>query len=324
MPLDVRLRLFVAVLLLQLAPLALAGDTPQEALREIALAHDLKSVEKHLPNSVGEALHKLDATGRQRALDALLFGKRMKEQGTEIQVPEDGHALLVLHAEGGDTDVNVEREISDGTNALVVLHLGSTSARWGLIEVWLRMEDGEWRVTEFQREGFIAQKVDVEDPSLLAKYRDPEEEEREQGAAQTLRALNGALNNYRSQYPDVGYPVDLAVLGPPPSAPGTSDSDEASDNRPDTGAPQTSAEHAGLVEEEMAGNSFTANGYNFAYTSGGAGYWITASPVDHGKGPHRGFYTDESCVVRSTDEDRAAAATDGAFTSPQTEMVCLQ
>lgn len=51
-------------------------------------------------------------------------------------------------------------------------------------------------------------------------------------------------------------------------------------------------------------------GYNFEYRADGAKYVIVARPNKFDNTGRRSFYTDESGVMRSTGEDRAATAQD--------------
>jgi len=286
----------LVVLLGYAGSLAMAGDTPREALRSLALAPDIKTVEKHLPNSVCDEIHRLDPDGRQRAEQAVLFGKRMTQQGTAVQVPEDDHALLVLEHEGWDTlEVKVDHEISDGGEALLALSLVAAGQLHGHMLVWLRLEDGEWRVTELQRPGFRSEDIVLDNPRLIASFRDPDLEAKEESAVTTLRTLRWGLTTYKERYPEVGL-SDMTALGPAPI-----DTD---------GGEEPDAEHAGLVDGETAANSFVRDGYTFNYVPGGAGYSITARPREYHKTGTRSFYADDSGTIRSTSENRGATAAD--------------
>jgi hypothetical protein len=117
-----------------------------------------------------------------------------------------------------------------------------------------------------------------------------------------LRTLNTAMVTYASTY-GAGYPASLRALGPPSS-----------------GTPGCDA--AGLIPEEMAKGELT--GYIFHYTPGTpyAGksasdcqpgvetYTLAARPARYGRCDKSSYFTDESGVIRSTDENRPPTAKD--------------
>lgn len=105
--------------------------------------------------------------------------------------------------------------------------------------------------------------------------------ENESSAVDSLRMLNSVCTSYSTLYG--GYPSSLAKLGP--------------------GVPASSAS-ADLIDSALAGGS--KNGYVFRYTPGAAGvsgnilsYTITANPIRPGTSGRRGFFTDQSAVVRA-------------------------
>jgi hypothetical protein len=124
----------------------------------------------------------------------------------------------------------------------------------------------------------------------------------ERGSVGVLSAVPGALRTidtsevtYSSTYP-TGFSATLAQLGPPSNA----------------GAPST-AEAAGLVDHNLA--SGKRYGYTYTYKPGPGdakgmttSYSVTARAIDRRCGGS--FYTDESGVIRHTDEDRDATAKD--------------
>ena len=77
----------------------------------------------------------------------------------------------------------------------------------------------------------------------------------------------------------VAYPPSLAALGPAASATSTS---------------------ADLVDSVLSGG--TKSGYTFSFTAGSGtpstGYSVTANPINRGTSGQRGFYTDQSGVIR--------------------------
>jgi len=101
----------------------------------------------------------------------------------------------------------------------------------------------------------------------------------EASAVGSLRTLNTAAVTYSSTYPSVGYPGTLGALAPAASA--------------------TSAA-ADLVDSVLAAG--TKSGYSFTWAAGAGtpstGYNITANAVAQGTSGTRGFYTDQSGVIR--------------------------
>ena len=111
----------------------------------------------------------------------------------------------------------------------------------------------------------------------------------EASAVGSLRTLNTAAVTYSSAYPSVGYPASLAVLAPATTA--------------------TSAT-ADLVDSVLS--SGTKSGYAFSWTAGAGtpstGYSINANPVSPNTSGTRGFYTDQSGVIRYNSASGATSA----------------
>jgi type IV pilus assembly protein PilA len=104
----------------------------------------------------------------------------------------------------------------------------------------------------------------------------------EASAVGSLRTLNTSCVEYSTTY-GIGFPARLSNLGP--------------------AAVATSAS-ADLIDQVLA--SGIKSGYSFVYSGGGpdaAGnidnYVITATPVVQGTTGQRGFYTDQSGVIRA-------------------------
>ena len=112
----------------------------------------------------------------------------------------------------------------------------------------------------------------------------------EASAVASLRTLNTSSVAYSTTYG--AYPTNLSNLGPIASG----------------GTPSSAL--ADLIDSVLAAG--IKSGYTIAYTgvagTGGviASYHITATPVTQGVTGQRGFYTDQSGVIRS---DPAGAAT---------------
>ncbi len=112
----------------------------------------------------------------------------------------------------------------------------------------------------------------------------------EASAVGSLRTLNTACVTYSTTY-GTGYPAALANLGP--------------------GAPATAAT-ADLIDGVLSAG--TKSGYTFTYAAGAAvggqipTYTVTADPVNRGTTGQRGFFTDQSGVIRANPTGTATAA----------------
>ncbi|MGA2300857.1 MAG: hypothetical protein ABSG77_09215 [Candidatus Acidiferrum sp.] len=119
----------------------------------------------------------------------------------------------------------------------------------------------------------------------------PRAEAEEQAAVGSVRTLNTALAMYHAAEPAKGYAATLKELGP---------------------------EGKGYIEKTLA--SGTKSGYKFDYRpeSVPAGtpvrhYTIVARPVQLLAAGEKSFFTDETGLIRFTNEDRAAKVTDPAI-----------
>ncbi|MGC4054430.1 MAG: hypothetical protein QM757_35570 [Paludibaculum sp.] len=120
-----------------------------------------------------------------------------------------------------------------------------------------------------------------------------------------LSQLHEALQSYQSQY-RLGFPVSLKELGQPPAW-----------ARVDAG-------HAGLLDDTIAGQEVSADGFSVAgrsyrigYVPGAANergritdYFLSARPIEFGKTGQRSYLADAAGKIHSTREDRAAALSD--------------
>ena len=103
----------------------------------------------------------------------------------------------------------------------------------------------------------------------------------EASAVDSLHTLNTSIQGYASLYA-LGFPATLTDLGP-------------------SSSPSSTA--ADFIDEVLA--SGTKSGYTFSYVPGSAGtggiittYSITANPIAPGTTGQRGFYTDETLLIR--------------------------
>ena len=101
----------------------------------------------------------------------------------------------------------------------------------------------------------------------------------EASAVGSIRSINTAAVTYSSTYPNVGYPATLDVLKPATAA----DSSQAD-----------------LIDSVLAGG--TKSGYKFALTgvagTPSTGYSVTGDAVAQNTSGTRGFYSDQSGVIR--------------------------
>jgi type IV pilus assembly protein PilA len=122
----------------------------------------------------------------------------------------------------------------------------------------------------------------------------------EASAAGSLRTMITAATTYSSTYGD-GFPFDLPTLGGP------------------VGTTQASCDHSLLIDGVLSTAPFQKSGYTFAYEGankfaaqpggcknpGWNNFTITAVPVNVGSTGQRGFYVDESGVIRLTTDGSA-------------------
>ena len=112
----------------------------------------------------------------------------------------------------------------------------------------------------------------------------------EASAVGTLHAINTASQNYASTY-GLGFPPDLASLGP---------------------ATTPSSSAADLLDATVIAGA--KSGYSFVYTASPAvngivnTYTITADPMSRGNSGQRGFFTDQTFVLRVNATGTASAA----------------
>ena len=112
----------------------------------------------------------------------------------------------------------------------------------------------------------------------------------EASAVGSLRTINTACVTYSTTYPTIGYPANLTNLGPATSATSTS---------------------ADLVDSVLSAG--TKSGYTFTFTQNtsntpSVGYTVTANPASRGTTGQRGFFTDQSGVIRANSTATASSS----------------
>jgi type IV pilus assembly protein PilA len=113
----------------------------------------------------------------------------------------------------------------------------------------------------------------------------------ESSAVATLRTLNTASVSYSTSYGN--YPPSLASLGPVASG----------------SAPSSTT--ADLIDSVLGQDPATKNGYTFVFVATGSpvsSYTITATPVNIGTTGQRGFFTNQSGVIRADPNGAATSA----------------
>src|ERR1700682_2331976 len=111
----------------------------------------------------------------------------------------------------------------------------------------------------------------------------------EASAVATMRTINTSAVAYSTTYG--AYPTNLSNLGPAASASSTA---------------------ADLVDSVLGQDPATKSGYTFVWAGTGtpvSAYSLTAKPVTQGTSGQRGFYTDQSGVIRA---DTSGTATSGS------------
>jgi hypothetical protein len=275
---------------------AYSGGTPEQAVVEILTASKAEEVEKHLPIAVVKEIESLDLAGRRECEQELLIGESLRRQGILLSAPDDGSTLIVLQHGETQTSISLQREVVGGDQAILELLTNYPSSSESAI-VLFSMEEGEWRVSEFQHLGY-SDKV-VLNASFVSRFRDPAKRATESAVTSILYTIHWAANAYYNANPEIGYPSDLSVL------------------TNSTGGDQDNDEVQGGLDASMAHNDFTSAGYVFHYElrqSGGEGqYLLTARPVSFGKTGRTSFLMDASGTIRETLEDREATSSDEAW-----------
>jgi hypothetical protein len=291
-----KLMLLVLVAFFPVVAFSSAG-TPQQALLEMALASKPATVEKHLPESLRQALRELGPEDRAAAEQKLLFGHSLCGQGADLVVPDDGQSLLVMQSKESNqtAEIRVKHEIISGGEAMLELGVDLSESSTQSVFVWMRMEDDEWRVTGVDVPNF-SQRISLDDPEFVERFRNVQRKDSESRITSTLYSVLYAVRQFAFTYPDVGFPADLSVLAP------------AGENE------EASAEHAGLLQPKMAANEFSSQGYKFRYEVTREGpdgnFTMVARPIESTSTRARSFFLDATGSIHVTDENRDATPDD--------------
>lgn len=263
---------------------AIQAGTPEAALAEMATADNIDTLIKHFPVKVEEYMAKMPLQQRKAMAEKMLVSKTLEQQGGKLTISSDGTSAELLEKEGGEKiTITWKNTFTSGNDALVQLEIQEKQHTTPLM-VGMSYENNEWRVTHVGE----WRGTDVESELL------PKEELKNHlssAAASTLRTLNTALITYATMYPDQGYPSALRAL-----------SGQEND--------EPTQDHAMLVDRAFLQEPAVRDGYVFHYirTSQDT-YQVTATPLQFSEGS-QSFFTDESAVIRVTQESRPATAQD--------------
>jgi hypothetical protein len=278
---------------------ALSQSPEVDALLDAFLAKDVATVAKHLPPSFQEALSELPSSEQASVGQTLLFGERIRHEGVKIVQNETADVILTIEQERGDTkhhaEIRLEKKVSDGYQSVLRISIRENSGEFqAMFEAWMKYEDGEWRIYEINA-GDTHSLLNLDDPKFLEEIRGRHSDAGDASAVGSLRTYNTAIVTYESTYPEVGIPSSFEALGP------------ATGDVP-------SSLHAGLLDAYLGTPPYRKSGYQFTYhPRSSTDYEITARPIEFGTTGKRSFLTDQTGVIRYTEEDRYPTANDPAL-----------
>lgn len=279
-------------------------QTPHDALLDLYFSDTPEAAERHLLNSTKEQLAQLDPSARQVFFDMLMVRQDMeKEGGVVSKRGGQDHAILTLEAKDQAQSMNVtlDKEEINGDGAVVETALHRNGAENLLVTFRMKKEEGQWRLAGVEpkpgpNDNFFMSQLDS--PRFAEKLKEfavaGKMNANHASAVGCIRTINTAEVTYASTYPK-GFSPDLKSLG-------------------GNGANSTESA-AGLIDESLA--SGKKSGFIFTYTAGPKDkngvigtYSVVARPDTYGKTGKWSFFTDQSAVIRGTQEDRAATVDD--------------
>jgi hypothetical protein len=266
---------------------AIAQTSPEEqVLLDMFFAKNAATVENHFPEAVRKVLGELKPEDRAEFEKVIMIRNQLCERA-KCSVPGDGHALLAVEREGEPgpevVEVKLHRRLSDGSESVLQFETATSERSVESFQVWMSVEEGVWRITEIR--GPYGQKV-ILDKEFAERFVHARLNSNESSAAGNIRTLNTSLVTYASTYPDIGFATSLGALGG------------------EGGSPN----HAGLIDAVLA--SGEKSGYRFSLRGESNEYEIVARPIRFGETGTKSFFTDQSGVIRFTEENRAATASD--------------
>src|SRR5437588_8021910 len=146
------------------------SGSPQAALEEVATAENVETVLRHLPPSVERTMRRLSPEQRVGMGNQLLIGKKMKADGFELQRGSDGSTWELTGPSNADDMsgapagrkkilITIQNAIENGNDAMLIIEarpVASESPDQAQSDfpkresalVWMKFEEGEWRITE--------------------------------------------------------------------------------------------------------------------------------------------------------------------------------
>jgi hypothetical protein len=272
------------------------SSTPQGALEEMATTDDVEVVLRHLPVAATELLKKLPPRSKAEAFSHLLTNRNLKEEGLRLRRSVDGAGWEVVKIDTDEIDrsLQITDDFVSGDRALLTIRSaqGGEAAEVNDIAVLMRLEQGEWRLSEFGR-------LERQNIADYMSERFDHAARNESVAVETLQFVIHSLKQYATNYPAIGYPEQLMALA-------------CTDGEP-------TAEHACVAHLYLiSGLTSTTpwNGYTFQYSRGGNGaFHITATPSEWAETGAKSFFVDESGDIRFTSENRVANQHDEIVTA---------
>lgn len=273
-----------------------------DAVREAIFAKDLDALLKHLPASVGQACNELTPAERNEYCGALLIAKNASFEGKFT--PGTGDVFLTFEQSRDDrvkVDISLKKRISDGVEAVLLFDgklRGASEPMGAGIMLWMRYEDHEWRIWQLSKSE--REVADLSDPKFVASLKRAREDANSSSAVGSLRTYSTALVTYSATYPEIGFAATLDALGPT------------------SGSEQPTAQRAGLLDDVMSTSPYQRSGYRFIYRPDTSkspieAYTIVAIPIGGHREGQRSYFTDESGVIRYTEEDREPNVEDKAL-----------
>jgi len=273
-------------------------QTPRQALLEMLFARDAKTFDRHLPAEARKKMAELgmlDSESRPTLFDA----REMQYMKTF----EEGPVLLVFEPPPRPyrsrpepkqrIEITVDADDLRGDEAVLELgfhryldgveQLGQLEPRF---RVTMFLEKGVWKLGDLA----VSAHLPLRDPTLLTEFEKEFAHERvsanESSAVGSLRVINVAQVSYQAR--SGRYTCVLESLGP--NASGKED-----------------ATHAAYLDQKLASGS--KGGYLFRLSDCGSGgaYRASAVPAQPGVTGARAFCTDDSGIIRASEEATADA-----------------
>jgi hypothetical protein len=294
---EVNMRRLACLALLLVGLPAVAQYPEVDAAVDALMAKDLRTLARHLPPDLEKGLAGLPAKEQLELSEELLPLRALRKQGAVVKRSDSPDAIVVIEQTNlnaqdiPSSTIKLDKRISDGSECLLRLSIYVKDREPDQFQVWLRYVDSEWRIYELEAPGGRG-RTKLDAPNLLAKMRHTDLNSNESSAVGSMRSYLTAAITYASSYPDSGFPQTAEDLGA--SRYGT----------------DVDAHHAGLVDHILSSPPFEKNGYRFTFKGEKEKFTIIGRPIKFGVSGNRSFFSNESCVIRFTDEDREATVDD--------------